>query len=148
MPQHPAFRVSARVLRGLFEDGCVSPQFSTEAMRREVRQDPDDRGQVIMDREMKWDCPEVARLFKIINVPTVTVLVKNGMVRRLEEGTRISQRGFQEWSVQVWTNKLSVWPIRPIKGHEELYAWTGKYDGFLGYMAGVLPLLDGDSFII
>jgi hypothetical protein len=36
------------------------------------------------------------------------------------------------------TGKL---PVKPIGFEDEFWAWIGEYDSFLGYMAGVLPLL-------
>jgi hypothetical protein len=54
-------------------------------------------------------------------------------------------------SVQLWTHKIAKLPIEPILSNRTgkndsstLYAWTAAYDpDFLGYMAGVIPLLEG-----
>lgn len=47
-------------------------------------------------------------------------------------------------SVQIWASRLDAgkWPVKPVGPNDELWAWVGKYDGFLGYMAGVLDLLN------
>ena len=46
-------------------------------------------------------------------------------------------------SVQLWANRLDAgkMPVKPIGHGGELWAWIGEYDSFLGYRAGVLPLL-------
>lgn len=150
LPPHPAFKVSSRVLADLFADGEIGPGLVTEAMRREIRLDPDKRGQVIVEREAKWDYPEVARLFRVIDIPTLTAVVDKGIVERLEKGEHVSWMELQKTSVQVWGKKAANLPFRTIRGHNDLLAWEGEYDGFLGYMAGVLKFLKpaGDAFIV
>jgi hypothetical protein len=47
-------------------------------------------------------------------------------------------------SVQMWSSRLNEarLPVKRIGPDGELWAWIeGNYDSFLGYMAGVLPLL-------
>jgi len=45
-------------------------------------------------------------------------------------------------SVQLWSQKINLLSLEPVRGHEELYKWTAPYDpDFLGYMEGVLPLV-------
>jgi hypothetical protein len=46
-------------------------------------------------------------------------------------------------SVQIWASRLDPGklPVKPIGHDGELWAWIGEYNSFLGYMAGILPLL-------
>jgi CRISPR-associated endonuclease/helicase Cas3 len=148
MTIHPGFRTSSRILGELFKEGKVGPQWVTEAMRREIREDPDSRGETLVLREKNHDYPDVADLFRVINSPTMTVIVDHKTIQRLESDELVSWREIQDVSVQIWANKMRLFPIRPIEGSEELWAWNGKYDGFLGYMAGVLPLNDPESYAI
>jgi hypothetical protein len=47
-------------------------------------------------------------------------------------------------SVQIWRKKVIDLGIRPLDRDGDLFYWTGPYDReFLGYMAGVLPLIQG-----
>jgi len=51
----------------------------------------------------------------------------------------------------MWTSKIVNLPVVPVfssragkSNADTLYAWTAAYDpDFLGYMAGVIPLLEG-----
>ncbi len=150
LPNHPEFRTSVRVLEELFQENHVGPEWATEAMRQEVRQDPNQRAKELIEREQRWDFPEVARLFQVIASSTITAVVDQDLAGRLERKLPIRWMELQDASVQIWSNKLSVWPLRPVRGQKELLVWSGGYDNFIGYMVGVLPLLqaDGEAFII
>lgn len=41
-------------------------------------------------------------------------------------------------TVQIPQHRIKDWNVQPIR--DELYRWTLAYDGFLGYMAGVLSI--------
>ena len=55
--------------------------------------------------------------------------------------------------MQIWHSKeqeLGLERLERVRGYDDLRKWKLPYDRFLGYMAGVLPLVDGgnDGFII
>jgi hypothetical protein len=76
------------------------------------------------------------------------------LVKALRQRERVGYRQLLLHSVQIWADKVAKLPIVPIfssrTGKDDsstLYAWTEATDAydpdFLGYMAGVIPLLEG-----
>ena len=71
--------------------------------------------------------------------------------KALRQRERAGYRELLLHSVQIWTYKIAKLPIEPIFANRTvendlttLYAWMAPYDpDFLGYMAGVIPLLEG-----
>jgi len=151
---HPQAKLSRGILAGIFTK-CAhdrrqpSPDDCTEALQLELR---NDRGaqalriEEIERAEKSASYPELAKLCRIITSDTRTVLVDANLIERVE---RRDRQQFPSWrevmrnSVQIWASRLdaSKLPVKPIGPNGELWAWIGKYDGFLGYMAGVLDLL-------
>jgi len=152
---HPQAKVARDVLAGIFKDCAMqqrqpSPSDCTEALRLELRNDRGQKAEIIEKieaAEKAADYPEVARLCRIITADTRTVLVDQALVKRIENRDRAqfpSWREIMRNSVQIWSSRLKSgdWPLKPIGPDEELWAWTGQnYNGFLGYMADILPLL-------
>ena len=146
---NPQFKTSRTVLEQLFAEGKVDPSQCTEGFRRELNAglgQPEASAQAILQAEREADYPEVARLRRLITADTRTVLVNPDLIVRFE--TRVHEqfaaaREVLKHSVQVWASRLDAGklPVKPIGFGDELWAWTGPYDKFLGYMAGVLPLL-------
>ncbi len=157
---HPAFESSARVLGELFAErdeagkNRVSPLFCTEALRREIRQLGPRKVVAEIDKaECSADFPKMEELFRVIAADTVTAVVDRELIKRLDSGERIKKDDLMLGSVQVWSNRVQAWGLREFQGwigrstrafsrYPELLAWTLDYDHFLGYMAGVLPLVD------
>ncbi len=151
---HPQAKLPRGILASIFtkcasEQRQPSPDDCTEALRLELR---NDRGaQALRIEEIERakksaDYPEVAKLCRIITSDTRTVLVDAKLIERIE---RRDRQHFPSWrevmrnSVQIWASRLdaSKLPVKPIGPDGELWAWIGKYNGFLGYMASVLDLL-------
>jgi hypothetical protein len=69
----------------------------------------------------------------------------------LRKRKKVGYRQLLLHSVQIWTHRITKLPIAPVFSHGAmkhdaniLYTWTATYDpDFLGYMAGVIPLLEG-----
>lgn len=152
---HPGFTVSRRVLDTLFDETLIdsmSPsELAKEAMRREITAKGEERAQQICEQENGMEYPDVSRLCKVIQSDTRTVIIDNDLVKALREKQRVSHRDLLVNSVQIWSSKVVKLPIAPLfvkKSNKEdsntLYVWDADYDPeFLGYMAGVLPILDG-----
>lgn len=151
---HPQAKLSRRILEQVFAE-CASknrqpgPDDCTDAIQREIFQDHGGKSsqmEKIFQAEKDADYPEVAKLCRIIDAATQTVVVEPELIQRLQNPDRSQWPGWRELmlgSVQLWANRLDAGklPVKPI-GHEgELWAWIGEYNSFIGYMAGVLPLL-------
>ena len=154
---HPAFEASARVLGELFVEDKVSPDFCTEALRREITQEGMPKKKKDIDiAERNADFPKVEELFRIIDSDTVTAIVDEALVQRLENkkaDEKITRAELQSASVQIWHSKeqeFGLERLERVRGYEDLRKWKLPYDRFLGYMLGVLTLVDGgrNGFII
>ncbi len=151
---HPTFEVSALILGKLFNEGKVSPESSTEALRREIRQEgmPKKKSD-IMKAERTADFPTVEKLFRVIDSDTVTAIVDEAFILRLEDHEKVTRAELQSVSVQIWHSKEQEFGLERldvVRGYDDLRKWTLPYNRFLGYMAGVLPLIDAGKagFII
>lgn len=149
---HPAFDASARVLGDLIERHRVGPQYCTEAMRNEIRSDG--LGLIskkIVDAEKNLKFPFVANEFNVIDSKTVTAIIDEELVRRLEDREKVDRNLIQAMSVQIWGYRKEELALRPIAGFPGMYGWSLLYNDFLGYMAGVLQVeahkQQGGSFV-
>jgi len=148
---HPAFEASSRVLGELFNERKVSPDFCTEALRREITQEGmPKRKEDILKAERNADFPTVEELFRVIASNTITAVVDQDLVQRLECGEKVSRDDLQAGSVQIWQERANDWGATDFAFIPGLKRWSLPYDSFLGYMSGVLALIDGekDGFII
>lgn len=151
---HPQAKLSRRILEQVFAECAVQnrqpgPDDCTDAFQREIFQDHGEKAlrmEEVFQAEKNADYPQVAKLCRIIDAATRTVVVEQGLINRLENPDRSQWPNWRELmqaSVQIWSNRLDPGklPVKPL-GHEgELWAWIGEYTPFLGYMAGILPLL-------
>jgi len=151
---HPQAKLSRRILEQVFAE-CSGknrqpgPDDCTDAIQREILQDHGEKAsrmQEIFQAEKDADYPQVAKLCRIIDAATQTVVVEPELIQRLKNPDRSQWPDWRDLmlgSVQIWANRLdpAKWPVKPIGHSDELWAWIGDYDNFLGYMAGVLPLL-------
>lgn len=143
--EHPAFKTSARILSDFYREHKVSPEYCKEAMRREIR----DRNQGLCENdpivraEKSRQFPEVESQFKVISSNTVTVVVDEDLVAKLEDREKrktVTAMEIQKKAVNIYTTKIMNYGVAPVQGFDDLYRWTLVYDDFLGYMAGVLKL--------
>ena len=146
--RHPAFEAPRKVLAEMLAEGEFGADATTtvtEALRRElVRRDVRAKADELLKLESLEEFPKVAELYDVIGADTRTVVVDPALVERLNEGGRVPWRELLRGSVQLWAKRVEQLKIQRVNGHEELYYWTGAYDSeFLGYMAGVLPLIQG-----
>lgn len=146
---HPQFKTARGVLARLFDEGRVDPSQCTEALRRELNAglgQTETSAQSVLQAEREADYPQVAKLCRLITADTRTVLVNSDLIARFETRDRDqfpAAREVLKHSVQIWSSRLDAgkMPVKPIGFEGELWAWIGEYDSFLGYMAGILPLL-------
>ncbi|OGV85169.1 MAG: hypothetical protein A2340_05275 [Lentisphaerae bacterium RIFOXYB12_FULL_60_10] len=137
--EHPGFRDASLVLRELIEEGKVSPEWCLEALRRECqRGDPSRRIEEIRTHELAKDYPAVDELFRVIDDNTLTIVVDESLKQGLLAGKKCSSAELQQGSVRVrrkQANRMGIGEFPLLPG---VFYWTLDYDGFLGYMAGVL----------
>ena len=143
---HPAFDVSRDVLGRLFSEDalarCTPTEAVTEAMRREVMSGHNPKAARIKSLEKKMDYPGVASLCRVIEADTRLVVIDKRVLAALGNHEKVNPLALLRGSVQLWSAKIKDLDVQPIAGRQELYAWTKEYDpDFLGYMAGVLPLI-------
>ena len=149
---HPQAKLSRRILEQLFTD-CdrqnrqPGPEDCTDALQREVQQDHGEKAsrmEEIFQAEKDADYPQVAKLCRIIDAATLTVVVEPRLIQRLENPDRSQWPDWREMmlgSVQLWTGKERAFALPELRGLPGVYRWNLEYNPFLGYMAGVLPLL-------
>jgi CRISPR-associated endonuclease/helicase Cas3 len=149
--ENPGYRDSARVLGAHFQEAKVKPEFCTEALRRELQLlGTAELNKQLREAEGVLDFPKVEELYKVIDQPTVTVIVDPGLQRQLDAGFPVDWRLIQQGSVQIYTSKVLEFGVRDFAHFPGVKGWTLVYDSFLGYMAGVLPLVDAHlaAFIV
>jgi CRISPR-associated endonuclease/helicase Cas3 len=146
---HPDFEITRRVLADMFCDGQAeaSTEACSEALRRELICDfgkGSAKVEKIRQLEVKGQYPQVAKECRLITSDTRLVVICKELIKTLEEVHPSQWPGIKhimQKSVQIWATKLDPkkWPVKPLD--DELWSWVGEYNSFIGYMAGVLPLL-------
>lgn len=145
---HPQFENSARVLSELFSEKKVSPEYCKEALRREIRKDTRSKAiKAILDAEStenakNTDFPKVAKLFKVIDSNTVTVAIEPKLQEQLQYGRWCGRDELQKHSVQIWGWRVEELRLKEFRKFPGLYGWPYEYDTFLGYMSGLLPIIE------
>ncbi|MFA5272021.1 MAG: DEAD/DEAH box helicase family protein [Candidatus Omnitrophota bacterium] len=154
MPDNPQFGTSQNVLSRLFKNKTIETKNATEAvteaMRLELMSDYGDfsqKAEEIIKREKQNDFPEVAKLGRVIDADTRTVIVSTEIADSLERHQKVNSIDIIRNSVQIRFFKIDSaqfkWICRSINGYSELYKWEGRYDGqFLGYMEAIIPLIE------
>ncbi len=152
---HPHFKIARRVLADLFEEygDKLGPQHCTEALKRELNAslgEPESLAARIELAEKYGEYPQVAQDCRLITADTHTLLVSQELIARFLAGDRKrfpTSREIMRYSVQVWANKLRDLPVTRTLGFEQdlVGILPDCYDGFLGYMKGIIPLLEGQK---
>jgi len=151
LKEHPSFATSARILKQLFDEGKITPEYCAEAMKREVRErnqlSADSNPVVIAERNREF--PSVNDQFKIIPTNTVTAIIDRGMCERIERHEKVNFLELQQKSVSIYSNNINKFSLRPLQGFKDLYEWMLDYNSdCLGYMAGVLKIGDPKSYVV
>ncbi|MGB7324032.1 MAG: DEAD/DEAH box helicase [Rubripirellula sp.] len=141
--EHPDFKVSANVLQKMFESGDfedLSPdKLATKAMKLELKQLGDAGGEQLIKAERSFDYPLVAKLGRVIDTDTRTVVVSQELIGKLDKGERPTFQELQSGSVQLWSPKINELALETAKTFPNVYVWRDRYDQeFLGIMDGIL----------
>ena len=141
---NPALEDSAKILGEFFDNNLVSPEHCTAALSIEILQTRrTDLNKELDKAEESLNFPEVQKLFRVIDVETRTVIISKSLTTRIERGKPVDWRELQRHSVQLFATKVDGLRLREAPGLRDVFFWDLAYNEFLGYMAGGLPLLDG-----
>jgi len=142
---HKHFKASAQVLKELFDGKNISPDYCTEALKREVRtkntgaakDDP------IVQAENRANYPTVSKLFQVIeDDERFTIVVDEGFKERLENGEKPTRKEMQILTVRMRQDQINALRLPRIRGYEDLFfCYRDYYDGFIGYMKGILQVI-------
>lgn len=144
MKTHPGFKTSQKVFTQLIEAELLNKltitELVTETIKREIKEDRNEKIEKILQYERNHQYPEVADICKIISSDTRLVVMEPEIIHMLENGEKVSSIQLIKNSVQIWASKKTELGLQPINGHQEIYRWFDNgYDPyFLGYMKAIL----------
>lgn len=143
---HPQFKTAARVMAELFEEGKIAPEYCKEALKREIRWSNTLNDEILKAESTRdarnTDFPKVAELFRVIDTNTVTVVVAPHLQEQLLRGEWCGRDQLQKHSVQIWGWRAEELRLEEVPRFPGLYRWPFEYDNFLGYMVGLLPVIE------
>jgi CRISPR-associated endonuclease/helicase Cas3 len=144
---NPGIEDAAKVLEQLFAEKRIAPAWCTEALRLEIqRQYSAELHAGLRKAEEALDFPAVEEQFRVIQQDTVTAVLDESLIDRLQNGdkVKVTWQEIQRGSVNLYRNKAKKFriPADEFPPFPGLYRWNLIYDGFLGYMAGALPCLE------
>ena len=138
LKEHPIIKHAATVLTKEFleKDRPILPASVTDSIQLELARYGEHQTNLLKDDDSLF-FTQVEDTFRVIDNHCVPALVQTA----LEEDVSIhaiSREQMQMDTVQIPQYRIKDWNVHPIR--DELYRWTLAYDGFLGYMAGVLSI--------
>lgn len=146
---NPGMEKSAAVLEQyLIEETPITPELSTQSIQDEIAlYGLSGKYKKLIDNEDLRNFPWVERNFKVIEADSRIVVVDPSIEKKIH-CSELDWQELQMNSVQIAKYKLDSWQTPRL--FDDIYIWNLKYDDFLGYMAGLIELinLEHDSYII
>ncbi|HHY27785.1 MAG TPA: DEAD/DEAH box helicase family protein [Desulfitobacterium dehalogenans] len=146
---NPGLKEAAAVLKGYFEGNrAIVPELSTQSLADEIAlYGLSKKHEKLVTDENLQRFPRVEQAFKVIDSDTRLVIVDPSMAKRLQYG-KVDWKELQKVSVQIAKYKLDE--LRTPMIMDKIYRWNLEYDGFLGYMAGIVKLKKyrGEAIIV
>ena len=146
---NPRLKQAGEVLRGYFEEGIsITPELTTRSISDEIAlYGMNGKHKEILSDEKAQCFKKVEHDFRVIDSDTRLAVVDENVAHQVLNG-QTDWRQLQKSSVQIAKYKLNEMRMLPIL--DEIYYWNLGYDGFLGYMAGMIKLmkLQAQSFAI
>ncbi|HWQ43825.1 MAG TPA: CRISPR-associated endonuclease Cas3'' [Desulfosporosinus sp.] len=146
---NPGLKEPAAVLKGYFEGNrTIAPELSTQSLADEIALYGLSRKheKLVTDEEIQ-NFRRVEQDFKVIDSDTRLAVVDPSVAKRLQYG-KVDWKELQKVSVQIAKYKLDE--LRTPLIMDDIYRWNLEYNGFLGYMAGIVKLKKyrGEAIII
>jgi len=146
LKSHPGFVTSSKVLEQMYENNKVNSAFCTEAMLKEVRErnTGNAKDDPIVKAENAGKYPEVAELFKVIEEGEVfTVVINPDLKEQIEANEKPSREDMQKLTIRMRQHQINALRLPNIGRHLDVFfCYPEYYDDFLGYMKGLLKLID------
>lgn len=146
---NPGLKQAGMVLKGYLEkDIAISPRLTTQSIADEIAlYGLGGKHKKLVEYEELQNFPCVEHDFKVIDSDTRLAVVDADVAKRLQYGN-INWRELQNVSVQIAKYKLGE--LRTPHIVDDIYRWNLEYDGFLGYMSGIVKLkkYSGQALII
>ena len=140
LKEHPVIQHAAAILtKEFFEKGRpILPTSVTMSIQMELARYGEHQTRLLQDDD-SLSFAQVEDAFRVIDDHSVSALVQTAPDEDVSIHA-ISREQVQMDTVQIPQYRIKAWNVQPIR--DELYRWTLAYDGFLGYMAGVLNIND------
>lgn len=140
LKEHPIIKHAATVLTKEFfeKNRPILPTSVTESIQLELARYGEHQTNLLKDDD-SLSFVQVEDAFRVIDNHSVSALVHAAPDEDIHIH-EISREQVQMDTVQIPQYRIKDWNVQPIR--DELYRWTLAYDGFLGYMAGVLSIND------
>jgi CRISPR-associated endonuclease/helicase Cas3 len=148
--RNPTIDSSSRILRDFFDHNMtISPALSTEAMKREVRENSGISTELVK-QESIYGFKTVEEKFKVIEDQSQLAIIDKQLIKKIQNYEDVSWREIQNSSVRVREKILKNLAIQESHRYPGLWLWDAEYSKFLGYMEAVLKLvkIDKDGFAI
>lgn len=146
---NPGLKEPAAVLKGYFEGNrAIAPELSTQSLADEiVLYGLSKKHEKLVTNEEIQNFRRVEQDFKVIDSDTRLVVVDPAVAKSLKYG-KVDWKELQKVSVQIAKYKLDE--LRTPMIMDDIYRWNLEYNGFLGYMAGIVKLKKyrGEAIII
>lgn len=126
------------VLQNLLTRGVeIKPELSTKAIADELANNDNET----ISRETLWELENqcafqtVAKNFVVIDSDTITIVPNRALADKIRCG-QADWRLLQKQGVSIPRKKAQLYKLEKIR--PDIFWWHLGYDGFLGYMAGIL----------
>lgn len=140
LKEHPIIKHAATVLTKEFleKDRPILPASVTDSIQLELARYGEHQTNLLKDDDSLF-FTQVEDTFQVIDNHCVPALVQIALDEDVSIHA-ISRKQMQMDTVQIPQYRIKDWNVQPIQN--DLFRWTLAYDGFLGYMAGVLSIND------
>ncbi|KAF0189586.1 MAG: CRISPR-associated HD domain-containing [Desulfobulbaceae bacterium] len=145
--RNPSLACSERILCDFFEqDRVISPELSTEAMKKEMREQGTFTTQLSNDENI-YAFKVVEKGFKVIEDESLITVVNQKLLSQIRNYEEVSWQEIQNGSVRIRKNICERLKIEESQRFPGVMLWFegAKYSSFLGYMEAVLDLDDFDK---